>query len=117
MRSPTDGNPTERVPQADGAGSRVLELGQRGTQGVVDGVGAGGAGAAGGAEQGADGLVHVRVTPVAYDLAARVRGQARGYEGCLQVAGSGEGVGGMIGRSFGGMRAVMASCATVPWDR
>src|SRR6266704_2067937 len=103
-RSPEGGDPAERVPQGDGAGPRVLELGERWAQGVADRLLAGclgGAGTARGAEQGADRLVHVRVPPVADDLAAAVEGQAGGYQGRLQVAGSGEGIGGVIARPFG----------------
>src|SRR6185437_3298862 len=103
MRSPAGSDPAERVPQGDGAGSRVLELGERGAQGVADRLLAGclgGPGAARGAQQGADRLVHVRVPPAADDLAAAVEGQARGYQGRLQVARGGEGIGSVITRSF-----------------
>src|SRR4029077_14658220 len=96
------GDPAERVPQGDGAGPGVLELGEHWAQGVADRLLAGcrgGAGAAGGAEQGADRLVQVRVPPVADDLAAAVEGQAGGYQGRLQVARGGEGIGRVIHRS------------------
>jgi hypothetical protein len=101
-------------------GARVLKRAERGAQGLVNGLRAGGLGGAGparGAEQGADRVVHGGVVPAACDLAAAGCLQAGIAQGGFEVAWPREGIGCVIAARSDGMSAVMASCATVPWDR